>query len=277
MAICRRNVSNRYIETIRCQVHTAQAGRKRIAGALAPDHGPVAPSATSLRAQAPGFHGRLEDALADCQRGPQLPARRNNVQCQGLLLRTRAIIRLATGNPWTRCGPLSRPSWTSSRAPGTEAPPSEASPATAHAKRPPLTRGTTGYVLDLADYTGQPEPSRSADLARWATARDHNAARWPLLSVSDLIADYFPFPELPVHGYTGGQIICSAHAPVVSAVSAVVARDLERFWATGFWMVSRPAYIRHVAVQRQRARSGCLRARRCLRGWRDGWCCRSRG
>jgi transposase len=145
----------------------AAAGRaaERIAGALAPDHGPVAPSATSLRVQAPSFHGRLEDALADCQRGPQLPAHRNDAQCQGLSLRTRAIIRLATGNPWTRCGTLSPPPWTSSRARALRRPPSESSPAKAHAKRPPLTRGTTGYVLDLADYTGQPELSRSADIA----------------------------------------------------------------------------------------------------------------
>jgi hypothetical protein len=46
---------------------------------LASDHNPVALSATSLRAQVPGFHGRLEDALADCQRGLELPAQRNDV------------------------------------------------------------------------------------------------------------------------------------------------------------------------------------------------------
>jgi len=38
-------------------VHTAQAGRKRLAGALASGHNPVASRATSLRAQVPGFHG----------------------------------------------------------------------------------------------------------------------------------------------------------------------------------------------------------------------------
>jgi hypothetical protein len=42
---------------------------------------------------------RLEDALADCQRGLQLPAQRNGAWCEGLLLWTRAIIGLVTGNP----------------------------------------------------------------------------------------------------------------------------------------------------------------------------------
>ena len=84
------------------RVHAAQAGRNRPAGALASDHSPAALGATWLRARVPGFRGRLEDTLADGQRGLELSAQRNDVLCEGLLLRTKAIIGLAIGNPGGR-------------------------------------------------------------------------------------------------------------------------------------------------------------------------------